>query len=333
MSECQGKRTFPVNIDKNYCRFIETLSFGSDISIKCNSTYLTFNEINSETSNWKFANQTSICKQKGIQQAEINQCGVKRFGANYLKVPLLSSHLREKACIYCRIDYKPIAPLISVTQSDHRETTLYTINITATGLDLHESFEIVWAKRVNDEIRYSYNYWFISKCIHRSIKILENTGHTILFAIDDSPLSRIEFILRRCRGSCRTYDKCDDDDFNNEVNLNYGKIPDSIEKLSCDFDCLAGSISTPLSTETSVKNISHEIKYNSSYSTNLSSKISSTNYTPSNEESKIIVITILSIGGLLLTIPLVIFLIYIICKRKEKHMYAKTSNNDPDGQK
>jgi hypothetical protein len=32
--------------EENICPFIETLSFWSDIDIKCNSTYLIFNEIN-----------------------------------------------------------------------------------------------------------------------------------------------------------------------------------------------------------------------------------------------------------------------------------------------
>jgi len=33
-------------MDGDFCPFIEILSFGSDIDIKCNSTYLIFNEIN-----------------------------------------------------------------------------------------------------------------------------------------------------------------------------------------------------------------------------------------------------------------------------------------------
>lgn len=32
--------------EENYCPFVETASFGSDINIKCNDTYLEFNEIN-----------------------------------------------------------------------------------------------------------------------------------------------------------------------------------------------------------------------------------------------------------------------------------------------
>ena len=39
---------------------------------------------------WKFANQTSICNQNGTQQAQVNQCGVERFGQHYLRVPLVS---------------------------------------------------------------------------------------------------------------------------------------------------------------------------------------------------------------------------------------------------
>jgi hypothetical protein len=40
-----GKNDVLSSIDKNYCPFIETLSFGSDIHIKCNNSYLIFNEI------------------------------------------------------------------------------------------------------------------------------------------------------------------------------------------------------------------------------------------------------------------------------------------------
>lgn len=100
------RKTFLSNIDRSYCPFIETLSFGSDINIKCNNSYLIFDEINvsnknicymtkiiiiqSDILNWKFANQTSICIQNGTQQASINQCGISRIDSDYLKVPLVN---------------------------------------------------------------------------------------------------------------------------------------------------------------------------------------------------------------------------------------------------
>ncbi|CAF0785217.1 unnamed protein product [Adineta ricciae] len=320
MGECQGENILLSNADKTYCPFIETLSFGSDIDIQCNSTFLVFNEINNDVLKWKFANQTAICNQSGTQQAQVNQCGVERFEQHYLRVPLISSDHRETSCIYCRINYKPIAPSILVTQTNHLETVLYTINITSTRLNPDESFEILWARRLHEEIHYSINYWFLPKCIHPSVKILENNTHTIVFFVDDSVLSRVEFIIRRCHGTCRTYDTCDENEFYKQSDSNDLTIPDSIEKLSCDADCLAGLISVSSSTETSS-------------SSKLSFIIPSTNSTPSNDESKIIVIIIFSLSGLLLIIPLVIFIIYMLCRKKERHVYAKTSNVDPDGQK
>ena len=39
--------------EEHYCPFVETLSFGSDIHVKCNETFLIFNEINvSERDVW-----------------------------------------------------------------------------------------------------------------------------------------------------------------------------------------------------------------------------------------------------------------------------------------
>jgi hypothetical protein len=104
MTLCEGKNDVLSSIDKNYCPFIETLSFGSDIHIKCNNSYLIFNEITNEAINWKFANQTSTCNQNKTQEASVNQCGISRIGSNYLKVPLKSLENQERACIYCRID-------------------------------------------------------------------------------------------------------------------------------------------------------------------------------------------------------------------------------------
>ncbi|CAF5174009.1 unnamed protein product, partial [Rotaria magnacalcarata] len=85
MIECAGKNYLVSRFDYDYCPFIETLSFGSDIDVKCNSSYLTFNEVTTDIFNWKFANQTSQCSQNGIQKAHIGQCGISRFGSNYLK--------------------------------------------------------------------------------------------------------------------------------------------------------------------------------------------------------------------------------------------------------
>ncbi len=94
--------------EKNDCPFIETLSFGSDFDIKCNNTYLIFNETNvslertkkkkenyfiimqDKNLNWKFANQSSFCQQKGKHQAFVNQCTITRIGSKYLKVPVVS---------------------------------------------------------------------------------------------------------------------------------------------------------------------------------------------------------------------------------------------------
>ncbi len=38
------------------------------------------------------------------------------------------------------------------------------------------------------------------RCIDPIVKILENTGHTIIFVIDEVSIDRIEFIIRRCSG-------------------------------------------------------------------------------------------------------------------------------------
>jgi hypothetical protein len=40
--------------------------------------------------NWKFANQSSFCHQKGKQQAFVNQCNITQINSKYLTVPLVN---------------------------------------------------------------------------------------------------------------------------------------------------------------------------------------------------------------------------------------------------
>ncbi len=66
-------------------------------------------------------------------------------------------------------------------------------------------------------MRHSFNYWFLTKytkilkqkafnyidlfrCINYAVRIIEDTGHTIIFTVDDVDISRVEFIIRRCNG-------------------------------------------------------------------------------------------------------------------------------------
>ncbi|CAF3572747.1 unnamed protein product [Adineta steineri] len=327
MIDCEGKNSLSSNIDNNYCPFIETLSFGSDINIKCNSTYLIFNEINSLALNWKFTNQTSICKQAKTQQAFINQCGVKRIDSNYLQVSLKSLELQEEACIYCRINYKPIAPTIIVTPLEYGDDVLYTFNITATGLARNESFEILWAKRVNDQFRISYNYWFLEKCMDQSIRILENAGRTIKFTVEDTFISRVEFIIRRCNGTCRRYDRCNDEKFRNEMASNYFHVPDSIEKISCDSDCLSGIVSIPTTTY-----IPSRVTTKTTITT-ATTTTSTTTHTSIPSESHMIIMIISGVLLLLFIILLSIFIIWMVIKKKGKTKYDKANNKDPDEHK
>ena len=51
-------------------------------------------------------------------------------------------------------------PVITATQSDEGDKTLYIFNISAITLATNESVEILWAKRVHTSFRHSYNYWF-----------------------------------------------------------------------------------------------------------------------------------------------------------------------------
>ncbi len=38
------------------------------------------------------------------------------------------------------------------------------------------------------------------RCIDPLVKILVNTPHTIIFAVDDVSIHRVEFLIRRCHG-------------------------------------------------------------------------------------------------------------------------------------
>ncbi|UJR09885.1 hypothetical protein I4U23_014107 [Adineta vaga] len=230
--------------EDSQCSFIETLSFGSDIDVKCNNSYLIFNEINSNGFNWKFANTNSFCQHRGKYQGFVHQCNITRLGSEYLKVPVISIDHGEQACIYCRIHYQPIAPMITVTQTNNSIHTFYTFNLTATGLDDQESFEIVWARR-SGQIEYSMNHWFLHGCVDSAVEILEDTGHQIIFLVDDVPIDRVEFIIRRCSNTCQSYRTCDNDEISERSSPNYFHTPDSIEKISCDSDCLNGFVVSP----------------------------------------------------------------------------------------
>jgi hypothetical protein len=214
-----------------------------------------------------------------------------------------------------------MAPVIQAIQSDGGQNTVYIFNITATRLDKNESFEILWAKRVHKNLRYSYNYWFLQRCIDPFVKILVNTAHTIIFEVDEVVINRAEFIIRRCNGTCRKYDKCGRDEFDQEINLNSFQIPDSIEKISCDSNCL-NSLHTPL-----LPISTHRVRKMSS--------TSSTTIKPSYNVEQIIKISIpVILIGIALGVILFLFIRCINCKSKDKkHVYAKTSNIDPDEHK
>ena len=75
------------------------------------------------------------------------------------------------------LQYKPIAPLILVAQADIDDRVSYTFNLTAPGLGEqpgtkeprssrsrlapNQSFEILWVKRVDNDLGHSYVYWFL----------------------------------------------------------------------------------------------------------------------------------------------------------------------------
>ncbi|CAF3376705.1 unnamed protein product [Rotaria sp. Silwood1] len=248
----------------------------------------------SNTLNWKFANQTSICRQNGTQKAYINQCGISRIGSNYLKVPLKSLQYDEKACIYCQVDD------IKIVQISRDSFCIF-----------NESFEILWAKRAHGEIRYSFNYWFSQKCIDSRVDIILNTGHMILFTVNDLAINRAEFIIRRCNGTCRNYDSCSQEELNKDIASNHLKIPDSIEKISCDNDCLNDASITTITVSQILS--------------------SSTTETSLSVEQTVVIIILVATSGLLLLMVLIICILYIWHKMKRrKHVYSATSNVDPD---
>jgi hypothetical protein len=212
--------------------------------------------------------------------------------------------------------------LITAVQSNEGEYTLYFFNITATNLAHNESFEILWAKRVNALIRHSYNYWFLQGCVDSIVKILVNTAHTIIFTVDDVAIDRVEFIIRRCNGTCRKYDPCQEEQFFKEIDSNYFQNPDSIEKISCDSNCLNG-INTP-----SITTRIHRPH-------TVSSTSSTTTTTPLKLEQKMkFIILVVSIGSLIIIIISIIFIRCTLCKVKgKKHVYAKAHHVDPDEHK
>ncbi|CAF3795996.1 unnamed protein product [Rotaria magnacalcarata] len=189
MIECAGKNYLVSRFDYDYCPFIETLSFGSDIDVKCNSSYLTFNE---------------------------------------------------------------------VTVSMNR------------------------------------------RCVYSTIRILENTGHKIIFTVDDVAIHRIEFIIRRCNGFCRNYDTCSEEDFIKDATSNNFRIPDSIEKLSCDFDCLNDVFVTGLTSATLVSPL----------------------FLSSTQESLNLALSIKRI--------IILYSLSTNYNLGKKHVYSKTINVDPD---
>ena len=86
-------------------------------------------------------------------------------------------------------------------------------------IERNESFEILWAKRVNSLYGHSYNFWFArryrrnknlifemnsiyfyDRCVARDVKVFQNAGHSVIFTVDDIAIERVEFIIRRCNG-------------------------------------------------------------------------------------------------------------------------------------
>ncbi|CAF1266510.1 unnamed protein product [Adineta steineri] len=303
--------------EKHYCPFIETLSFGSDIDIKCNNTYLIFNELNNNNLNWKFANQSLFCQQKGKQEAFVNQCDITRIDSKYLKVPVVTSDHYEHACIYCPINYKPISPMIHVTQLDDGYQIVYTFNLTTNELAEDDAFEILWAKR-SGPIENSFNYWFLKGCVAPDVHIREDTGHTIIFDVNDISIDRVEFIIRRCNRFCRPYIVCDNDEFYNELSSNNFRTPDSIEKISCDYDCLNGIVHS-----TTINNIVQDDKL----------------LTPNqliNRNHTIKFLILFPILGLLMIVLFIIFAFFIIYRMKvlrRQNVYTKTGHINVDDNK
>lgn len=299
------------------CQSIETLSFGSDIKIKCNRTYLIFMEKNEKGSQWTFADQNDNCQQKGILESSVNECDVKQINANYLRVPLKVIHRREFACIYCSFDYKPIAPLIHVT----RIGDYYTFEITATGLDNDEVFEIIWAQRVHTLHALSINYWFYRTCYHSDIEDFEEMKHSIRFSVRDTNIKRVEFIIRRCHDLCLTKRKCFDDEIAFLTNQNYFNKPDSLEKIVCDQNCLTGTSTSTTTIETA------------SAITDTKAIFSSSTIQLSHEKQTIKSLILFPLLTLLIVLLFIMLACFVIFRRKNLHShntYMKTSNINLD---
>lgn len=303
---------------KSVCPLIETLSFGSDITYRCNQTHLVFNEVNYEGLNWKFDDETDQCDQNGVQTTTVNQCKLTRMRKDYLRVPFKSLENYERACVYCRINYKSMMPVITAAQTDEIDRTVYVFNITATALEPNESFEILWAKRVHASFRHSYNFWFTRGCVDDTAKILVHNRHSIVFAVDDVVIRRVEFIIRRCQKSCRQYDRCLKDQFLKEIDSNSFDIPDRIEKISCDEYCLRGLQSPP-----SRSAMTHRPRIKSSTHRPV---IQTPTY--SKDKLKYLVISVF-VSVAILLMSLILLCCLIIKLKKREPAYAKTNITEP----
>ena len=52
--------------------------------------------------------------------------------------------------------------------------------------------------------------------------------------------------------NCRTYDICEEKQFLKEIAENYFPVPETIEKVSCNSECLYGTTTTTMSTTSAV---------------------------------------------------------------------------------
>jgi len=307
---------FQIRKDKAFCSFIEIVSFGSDIQIKCNETYLIFQETNSQQVNWKFANQTIPCQHAGAQQAPLHRCNVTKIGTRYLKVPLKSLNHQEIACAYCRINHRPISPSISVTQVEHDDQVLYAFNISTSRLSSNQSFEIIWSKRVSRDNENSVTYWFSSNCVHQSVHSIETTKNEIVFSVDEVPLSRVEFIIRYCQGSCRTYERCNEERLFSEVTPLHYYTLDAIEKISCDENCLKGSVRQE-----------NPVEIDSSFPIVTTSEIPSRTSNSGSSILRYIFFYFLPGSLILLTVTLLTaFIINRMRDMRRRHIYIKTNH-------
>jgi hypothetical protein len=54
----------------------------------------------------------------------------------------------------------------------------------------------------------AFNYIDFFRCVDSLVKVLEDTGHTIIFVVDDVAIDRVEFIIRRCNGVSLDFQIC-----------------------------------------------------------------------------------------------------------------------------